>query len=43
MAVALELPGADRNATFDENLMRVLRWLREFNLFLVKNLPPSAI
>ncbi|EXJ60696.1 hypothetical protein A1O7_04849 [Cladophialophora yegresii CBS 114405] len=28
IALALELPGADKNSTFDENLMRVLRWLR---------------
>ena len=28
VALALELEGADNNTTFDENLMRVLRWLR---------------
>jgi hypothetical protein len=28
IALALELPGADKNATFDENIVRVLRWLR---------------
>jgi hypothetical protein len=28
IALALELQGADKNATFDENIVRVLRWLR---------------